>query len=57
MIAYFVALTKCPIASLALAIELFNIHYLHYFMIIIVITFIISGRHSLYPHQLNKFHQ
>ncbi|MDY6063295.1 MAG: chloride channel protein [Erysipelotrichaceae bacterium] len=57
MIAYFVALTKCPIASLALAIELFNIHYLHYFMKIIVITFIISGRHSLYSHQLNKFHQ
>ncbi len=48
LVAMFAGMTKCPITSLLLAIEVFGTGGLPFFAIAILITFILSGRFGLY---------
>lgn len=47
-VAMFSGMTKCPIASLLLALEVFGEEGIFFFAIAIVITYILSGRFGLY---------
>lgn len=51
MIACFVGVTNCPISSILLAIELFGISGLEYYVIVIAISFTLSGYYGLYSSQ------
>ena len=48
LVAMFAGMTKCPIASLLLAIEVFGSRGIPFFAIAILITFVLSGRFGLY---------
>lgn len=52
MIAVFCGATNCPLASLLIACELCGFEYALYFMVIIAITYMVSGSSSLYKTQL-----
>lgn len=51
MAALFVGVTNCPISTLVIALELFGGEGLHYFAIIIAVTFTLSGYYGLYSSQ------
>lgn len=53
LVAMFAGMTKCPIASLLLAIEVFGARGIPLFAISVIITFVFSGRFGLYEN-INK---
>ncbi len=55
MIAVFCGVTNCPLASLLMAFEMFDIHGMNYYMITVAVSFIMSGYHTLYRSQLFAF--
>lgn len=54
LIALFSGMTKCPIASLLLAIEVFGAKGIPLFAVSVLITFIFSGRFGLYDNTKEK---
>lgn len=55
MIAVFCSVTNCPLASLLMAFEMFNIHGMQYYLITVAVAFLMSGYHTLYQSQLFAF--
>ncbi|MEF9938748.1 MAG: chloride channel protein [Clostridium sp.] len=51
MLALFVGVTNCPISSLLIGFELFGYAAMPYFVIIIAVSFTLSGYYSLYSSQ------
>lgn len=51
MIAVFCGVTNSPITSLMIALELFGMEALHFFMIGVAISYMLSGYYSLYDSQ------
>ncbi|MGN0660100.1 MAG: chloride channel protein [Oscillospiraceae bacterium] len=51
MVALFVGVTNCPVASLMIALELFGGTNMSYFAIVIAVTFALSGYYGLYSSQ------
>lgn len=51
MAACFVGVTNCPISSVFIAIELFGLSGLPYYVIVIAVSFCLSGYHGLYSAQ------
>jgi len=51
MAALFVGVTNCPIATLIIAMEMFSGRGLPYFVIVIAVSFAMSGYYSLYSSQ------
>jgi len=51
LVAVFCGVTNCPIASLMIACELFNFNHASYFLLVVAITYLISGYRSLYKTQ------
>ncbi len=51
MIALFCSVTNCPLASLFLAVEMFSRTGVVYMLIAVVVSFVLSGRFSLYSVQ------
>lgn len=51
MIAVFCGVTNSPITSLLIALELFGMEALHFFMIGVAISYMLSGYYSLYDSQ------
>ena len=55
MIALFAGATNCPIASLMIAMEMFNGRGLPFFAITVTLSFVLSGYYSLYGSQRFAF--
>ena len=55
MIALFAGATNCPIASLMIAMEMFNGRGLPFFAITVTVSFVLSGYYSLYGSQRFAF--
>lgn len=51
MLALFVGVTNCPITTLLLGLELFGYSAMPYFVVIIAVSFTLSGYYSLYSSQ------
>lgn len=51
MVGLFCGVTNCPLTSLMMAIELFDFNVIHYCLIAIAISYLLSGYHSLYHSQ------
>lgn len=51
MVAVFCGVTNCPIASLLIGFEMFGYHNAYYFLVITAISYMLSGRYSLYHTQ------
>lgn len=51
MIAVFCGVTNCPIASLLIAFELLGYGAMPYFLIVVAVSFLLSGYYGLYPEQ------
>lgn len=51
MLALFAGVTNCPITSLLIGFELFGYEAMPYFMIVIAVSFTLSGYYSLYSSQ------
>lgn len=51
MLAVFVGVTNCPISTLLIGFELFGYEAMPYFLIVIAVSFTLSGYHSLYASQ------
>lgn len=51
MVGLFCGVTKCPITSLLIAFELFGISGMHFYLITVAVSFLISGTHRLYKKQ------
>lgn len=51
MVGLFCGVTNCPITSLMMAYELFDAHAIHYCLIAIAISYLLSGYSSLYNSQ------
>ena len=47
-VALFSGMTKCPIAALLLAMEVFGMHNIFFFLLVIVASYFLSGRFGLY---------
>lgn len=59
MVSLFCGVTNCPISSLIIAIELFGMDAIHYYMLAIAISYMLSGYYGLYHSQkftLSKYH-
>ncbi len=52
LVSLFAGMTKCPLASLLLAIEIFGAREIPVFAIVVVITYIFSGRFGLYENAI-----
>lgn len=52
MAALFCAVTNCPLASLALCVELFSGESIMLFMVAIAVSFMLSGYYSIYSSQI-----
>jgi len=48
MVSLFAGITNCPIATIVLGIEMFGAGAVHYFIIAVTVSFLLSGRLSLY---------
>lgn len=55
MISVFCGVTNCPISSLLIALELFGIDAMSYFLLAIAISYMLSGYYSLYSTQRFAF--
>ena len=55
MIALFCGVVNCPMASMFLAIELFGGEGLLFFALACALSFLVSGRYSLYSSQRNVY--
>lgn len=51
LVAFFVGVTNCPIASIFLALELFNTKNLYISVLAVSVSFLLSGYYSLYSSQ------
>lgn len=51
MLAVFVGVTNCPISTLLIGFELFGYEAMPYFVIVIAVSFMLSGYYSLYSSQ------
>ncbi len=51
MVSVFCSVTNCPIASLLIAAELFGFDGIYYFLVCISVSYMLSGRYSLYSSQ------
>ncbi len=51
MIAMFCGVTNCPLASLFIAVELFGEECIAYCMLIVAVSYLVSGYHGLYKEQ------
>ncbi len=51
MLALFVGVTNCPISTLLIGFELFGYSAMPYFVIVIAVSFTLSGYYSLYSSQ------
>lgn len=51
MLALFVGVTNCPISTLLIGLELFGYSAMPYFVVIIAVSFTLSGYYSLYSSQ------
>ena len=51
MVGLFCGVTKCPIASLLIASELFGVSGMHFYLVTIAVSFMVSGSHRLYKKQ------
>lgn len=51
MVAVFCGVTNCPVSSLLIAAELFGFHGMHYFLIGVTVSYMLSGYRSLYTSQ------
>ena len=51
MVSVFCSVTNCPIASLLIAAELFGFDGIYYFLVCISVSYMLSGRFSLYSSQ------
>lgn len=51
MVAVFCGVTNSPITSLLIALELFGMEALHFFMISVAVSYMLSGYYSLYDSQ------
>ena len=51
MIALFCGVTNCPLASILLSVELFGSGALLFFALACALSFLLSGRYSLYSSQ------
>lgn len=51
MVGVFCAVTNCPIASMLIAAEMFGFAGMPYYCIVIAVSYLISGYHSLYSEQ------
>lgn len=51
MLALFVGVTNCPITTLLLGLELFGYSAMPYFVVVIAVSFTLSGYYSLYSSQ------
>ncbi len=59
MAALFCGVTNCPIASLFIAVELFGIEPIHYYILAVAISYTLSGYYGLYHSQrfaISKYH-
>lgn len=59
MVSLFCGVTNCPISSLIIALELFGMDAIHYYMLAIAISYMLSGYYGLYHSQkftLSKYH-
>ena len=59
MVSLFCGVTNCPISSLIIARELFGMDAIHYYMLAIAISYMLSGYYGLYHSQkftLSKYH-
>ena len=51
MVAVFCGVTNCPITSLLMAVEMFGTGAVHYCILAIAISYLLSGYYSLYSSQ------
>lgn len=51
MVSVFCGVTNCPISSLLIAAELFGFEGIHYFLIGVVVSYMLSGDYTLYSSQ------
>ena len=51
LVAFFVGVTNCPIASIFLAIELFHTDNIYITVLAVAVSFLLSGYYSLYASQ------
>ena len=51
MVSVFCGVTNCPISSLLIAAELFGFEGIHYFLIGVVVSYMLSGYYTLYSSQ------
>lgn len=51
LVAFFVGVTNCPIASIFLAIELFKTNNIYIIVLAVAVSFLLSGYYSLYSSQ------
>lgn len=52
MIGVFCGVTNCPIASLLIGFELFGYHNPYYILVMIAVSYMLSGKYSLYHTQI-----
>ena len=55
LVGLFCCATNSPLASVVLSIEMFGSGYLHLFVLICVICFVLSGHSGLYASQIIQF--
>ena len=51
MIALFCGVTNCPLASLFISAELFGLSYVPYCLLVIAVSYLLSGYYGLYKEQ------
>lgn len=51
MVGVFCAVTNCPVASLLIAFEMFGFAGMPYFCVVVALSYLMSGYHSLYKEQ------
>lgn len=51
MVSIFCGVTNCPISSLIIALEMFGLDAIHYYMLAIAISYMLSGYYGLYHSQ------
>lgn len=55
MISLFCGVTNCPISSLLIALELFGMEAIHYYVLAVAISYMLSGYYGLYHSQKFAF--
>jgi H+/Cl- antiporter ClcA len=57
LVGLFCAATNAPLASMMLSVEMFGGTNIHLFAFITVISFVLSGKYSLYASQILRYNK